>query len=59
MSDKYKQDGEDICCAECGISAEEFFTYVADDTPPDGSWFTGSTWYCCDECYEDHTKDEG
>lgn len=58
MSDKYKMDGEDICCANCGITAREFFEYVSDD-PPDGPWFAGQSWYCSDECYDEHTKNEG
>jgi hypothetical protein len=58
MENKYKQDGEDICCANCGITAKEFFEYVSDDVPSNDCWFAGTSWYCSDDCYDEHTKNE-
>lgn len=58
MSDKYTQDGIDITCKCCGITAREFFEYVI-QYPPMGTWFSGTTWYCSDECYNEATIDEG
>lgn len=55
--DKYKSDGEEICCANCGLPAREYFETVGE--PKGESWFNGTSWYCTNDCYEEYTKDEG
>lgn len=60
MSDEWEQDGEPITCANCGITAEEYFHYMNEaERPSEDSWFAGTSWYCSDSCYDEHTKDEG
>lgn len=56
--DKYTQDGEDITCKCCGLTAREFFEEIMKEAPQ-SNWFAGNTWYCSEECYNEATIDEG
>lgn len=58
MSDKYQIDGTDIVCKCCGITARDFFEQIMKEDPGN-KWFSGSAWYCSDECYNEATIDEG
>jgi len=58
MMDKYTQDGEDITCKCCGLTAREFFEEIMKEAPQ-SNWFAGNTWYCSEECYNEATIDEG
>lgn len=59
MNDQYTdEDGNDITCRNCSVTAREFFEYIFIGEPPK-CWMVGPNWYCSNECYEEATRNEG
>lgn len=47
---------DEVCCANCGISAEEI---MDEEEFIDMRYDYHNNWYCCEDCYDEHTRGEG
>ena len=53
-------DEPEICCANCCLPYETWLSITHDEYEPipfkPNHW---NNWYCSEDCYEEHTRNEG